>query len=61
VIELARSDRAMRDILYLAVSGEGSYRDVVRGLLRPGAAMKLALGSGRRLYRRTRASRAPAS
>jgi flavin-dependent dehydrogenase len=58
---LAASDRRLREILYMAVSGEDSYRDVFLRLLNPATLRKLATSSSRQLLRRLRPSRAAAS
>lgn len=60
-LRLAASDRRLREILYMAVSGEDSYRNIFLKLLGPATLRKLVTSSSRQLLRRLRPSRAAAS
>ena len=60
-LRVAASDPRLREILYMAVSGEDSYRDIFLRLMNPTTIRKLATSSGRQLLRRLRPSRAAAS
>ncbi len=60
-LRVAASDRRLREILYMAVSGEESYRSIFLKLLVPATLRKLALSSGKQLLRRLRPDRAAIS
>jgi hypothetical protein len=60
-LRVAASDRELREILYLAVSGEDSYRNIFLKLLKPAILGKLATSSGKHLLKRLMPSRAAAS
>jgi flavin-dependent dehydrogenase len=60
-LRVAASDPGLREILYMAVSGEDSYRDIFLRLLKPATLRKLVTSSGRQLLKRMRPSRAAAS
>jgi flavin-dependent dehydrogenase len=60
-LRIAGSDRRLRDILYMAVSGEDSYRNIFLKLLGPATVGKLARSSGKQLLKRLRPSRTAAS
>ena len=60
-LRIAGSDRRLRDILYMAVSGEDSYRNIFLKLLGPATLGKLARSSGKQLLKRLRPSRTATS
>jgi flavin-dependent dehydrogenase len=60
-LRIAASDKNLRDILYMAVSGEKSYRSIFFRLLKPATLGKLVAGSSKHLLRRLRPNRAPAA
>jgi len=60
-LRVAGSDRRLQEILYLAVSGEESYRNIFLKLLSPATFRKLAVSSGKHLLKRLRPTRAAAS
>jgi flavin-dependent dehydrogenase len=60
VFRIAQGDPKLREALYMAVSGEDSYRSILLRLLNPALFRKLALGSGKHLLNRFRPTRAPA-
>lgn len=59
-LEAAKSDEELRNIFYLAVSGEASYRDILFRILRPSTLRKLAVSSGVHLLKRIAPARTPA-
>ncbi|GAB4334401.1 MAG: hypothetical protein Kow0099_06430 [Candidatus Abyssubacteria bacterium] len=57
---IAQHDPRLSDALYMAVSGEDSYRNILLRLMNPSLFRKLALGSGKHLLSRLRPTRATA-
>lgn len=57
VVRAAREDERLQSILYMAVSGEDSYRNIVFRLLRPSTARRLVFNSGKHLLNRLRPAR----
>ncbi|UCD56276.1 MAG: hypothetical protein JSV16_10605, partial [Candidatus Hydrogenedentota bacterium] len=58
-LRMAGSDERLRDVFFMAVSGEDSYRNILLRLLCPSTFRKLVLSSGMHLFRRLRPTRAP--
>jgi flavin-dependent dehydrogenase len=56
-LRAAQHDERLQSILYMAVSGEDSYRKIVLRLLRPLTAGRLILNSGKHLLNRLRPAR----
>ncbi|NQU08736.1 MAG: hypothetical protein HQ583_09250, partial [Candidatus Abyssubacteria bacterium] len=60
-LQITGSDPRLREIFYMAVSGEDSYRNIFLRLLGPATFRKLAFSSGKHLLRRLRPNGAATS